>query len=292
MPSTPDNTPLPCGTLFVVATPIGNLEDMTFRAVRILKQVSLIAAEDTRHAGKLLSHYQISTPVISCHEHNEARKSDKLVGDLQQGRDIALITDAGTPCISDPGYRLVTAVAAHGLCVVPIPGCCAVTAGLSAAGLPTDRFLFAGFLPRKPGQQEQAIQALATQPATLVFYESPRRILALTDRLMRILGDRRACLAREITKLHETFIRGSLSHIMACLDAGPPPKGECALFVAGAAGPEKLSRPELEALILDRLARASESTADLARSLSSQHNISRKQAYDTILQLKSRMSSS
>jgi 16S rRNA (cytidine1402-2'-O)-methyltransferase len=206
---------------------------------------------------------------------------------LQQGRDVALVTDAGTPCISDPGYRLVTAVTAHGLSVVPIPGCCAVTAGLSAAGLPTDRFLFAGFLPRKPTLQEQAIQALAPQPATLVFYESPRRIHALTDRLLHILGDRPACLAREITKLHETFIRGTLSHVMACLDAGPPPKGECTLFVAGASEPEKLSQPELETLIQDMLLQGSESTADLARSLSNQYRISRKQVYDTILRLKS-----
>jgi 16S rRNA (cytidine1402-2'-O)-methyltransferase len=288
MPSTPDNIPIQGGTLFVVATPIGNLEDMTFRAVRILKQVSLIAAEDTRHARKLLSHYSVSTPVISCHEHNEAQKSEKLVRVLQQGRDIALITDAGTPCISDPGYRLVTAVAANNLSVVPIPGCCAVTAGLSAAGLPTDRFLFAGFLPRKPTLQEQAIQALAAQPATLVFYESPRRVQALTDRLLRILGDRPACLAREITKLHETFIRGTLSQVLACLDAGPPPKGECSLFVAGAAEPEKLSQPELEVIIQDRLAQATESTADLARSISSKYSISRKQVYDAILRLKSR----
>ncbi|MCF8113939.1 MAG: 16S rRNA (cytidine(1402)-2'-O)-methyltransferase [Desulfotignum sp.] len=286
MLSTPDNTQYSCGTLFVVATPLGNLEDITFRAVRILNQVSLIAAEDTRHSKKLLSHYNIATPVISCHEHNEIKTAKKLVPILQQGKDIALITDAGTPCISDPGYRLVREVLAHGTSVVPIPGCCAVTAGLSVAGLPTDRFLFAGFLPKKHTHQEQAIQALADQQATLIFYESPRRIRTLAGRLMTLLGDRQACLAREITKLHEECIRGPLSHIMAHLDAGTPPKGECTLFVAGAGEPEKLSRQELEALIQNRLAKGQESTSDMAREISGRYPVSKKQVYDTILSMK------
>jgi 16S rRNA (cytidine1402-2'-O)-methyltransferase len=277
-----------CGTLFVVATPIGNLEDITFRAVRILKQVFLIAAEDTRHARKLLSHYDILTPTVSCHEHNEAQKAEKLISVLQQGNDIALITDAGTPCISDPGYRLITTVLEQGISVVPIPGCCAITTGLSVAGLPTDRFLFAGFLPRKPARQAQAVQALSVHRATLVFYESPRRIRSLLDQLQNILGDRRACLAREITKLHEVFIRGPLSHVAAVLDAGTPPKGECTLFVAGAGEPEKISSRALEALIREQLNQSGHrSTADLANELSMQFRISKKQVYDTIVKLKS-----
>jgi 16S rRNA (cytidine1402-2'-O)-methyltransferase len=290
MPSISDSPPGDTGTLFVVATPLGNLEDMTFRAVRILKQASLIAAEDTRHSRKLLSHYGIATPVVSCHEHNELRTAEKLIPHLKLKKDIALITDAGTPCISDPGYRLVTAVLAQGVPVVPIPGCCAVVAGLSVAGLPTDRFVFAGFPPRKATHQEQAIHDLAGQPATLVFYESPKRIQTLLERLLAILGDRDACLAREITKLHETFIRGPLSHVIACLDTNTPLKGECTLYVAGAKTPERPSPRLLETLIQNRLAESQASTADLAKEISQQYAVPKKQVYDTILRLKSSQS--
>ncbi len=282
-----DNTPDTSGTLFVVATPLGNLEDMTFRAVRILKEAALIAAEDTRHSRKLLSHYNITTPMISCHEHNEARAAEKLIPLLLLKKNIALITDAGTPCISDPGYRLVSAVLAHDIAVVPIPGCNAVAAGLSVAGLPTDRFLFAGFLPRKVSHQEQAIHALADQPATLVFYESPKRIRPLAERLMSILGDRQSCLAREITKLHETFIRGPLSSIIARLDPDIPPKGECTLYVTGAKVAEKLSPGDLESLIRDRVAVSQKSTADLAKEIAGLFHVSKKQVYDTIIKCKS-----
>jgi 16S rRNA (cytidine1402-2'-O)-methyltransferase len=287
MPSTSDKTSVCLGTLFVVATPLGNLEDMTFRAVRILKEVSLIAAEDTRHSRKLLSHYGITAPLVSCHEYNEARTAEKLIPLLKQKKDIALISDAGTPCISDPGYRLLNAVLAHGVPVVPIPGCSAAVAGLSVAGLPTDRFLFAGFLPKKATHQEQAIQALAVQPATLIFYESPRRIHTLLERLLAILGDRQACLAREITKLHETFIRGPLSHIIAALETGTPLKGECTLYVAGANAPDPPSPRILEALIQKRLSDSQVSTADLAKEISQQFPVSKKLVYDTILRLKS-----
>jgi 16S rRNA (cytidine1402-2'-O)-methyltransferase len=288
MHSIQDNIPKPYGTLYIVATPLGNLEDMTFRAVRILQEADLIAAEDTRHSKKLLSHYHITTDIISCHEHNEQKRTEKLIPILHQGKDIALITDAGTPCISDPGFRLVTAVLAQGIHVVPIPGCCAVIAGLSAAGLPTDRFMFAGFLPRKHLQQIRAIQALAPLQATLIFYESPRRIRALLDQLMAVLGDRQACLAREITKLHEEFIRGPLSHVMACLDAGTPTKGECTLFVGGAGEPEKLSQKALETLLQKRLQQEHGSTAIVAKEISCDYKISKKLVYDTIVQLKAR----
>lgn len=288
MPSFQNNTPPYCGTLYIVATPLGNLEDITFRAVRTLKEVALIAAEDTRHSRKLLSHYNIFTDLISCHEHNEIPRAAKLIPLLQQGKDAALITDAGTPCISDPGYRLVTAVLEKGIQVVPIPGCCAVIAGLSAAGLPTDRFLFAGFLPRKQQQRIRAIKRLASGQATLVFYESPKRIRLLLDQLMAELGDRQACLAREITKLHEEFIRGPFSHITACLDAKGIAKGECTLFVAGASEMKALSLADLEAVIQDRLAHGSVPTAVLAKEISLQYKVSRKLVYDTVLRVKSR----
>ncbi len=288
MHSFPDNPSPDCGTLYIVATPVGNLEDITFRAVRILKEVFLIAAEDTRHSKKLLSHYNIATDTISCHEHNEVQRAAKLIPILQQGKDVALITDAGTPCISDPGFRLVTAVLKKNIRVVPIPGCCAVIAGLSAAGLPTDRFFFAGFLPKKQQQQTRAIERLASRQATLIFYESPKRIRRLLEQLMAELGDRQACLAREVTKLHEEFIRGTLSHIMACLDAAGPTRGECTLFVAGAPEMEKLSQADLESVIQNRMAHGAVPTAGLAKEISTQYRISRKLVYDTILQIKSR----
>ncbi len=288
MHSFQDNPSPDCGILYIVATPVGNLEDITFRAVRILKEAFLIAAEDTRHSRKLLSHYNIATDTISCHEHNETHRAAKLIPILQQGRDVALITDAGTPCISDPGFRLVTAVLEKNIRVVPIPGSCAVIAGLSAAGLPTDRFFFAGFLPKKRQQQARAIQKLASRQATLIFYESPKRIRPLLDRLMAELGDRQACLAREITKIHEEFIRGPLSHIMACLDAAGPIRGECTLFVAGAPEMEKLSRADLESVIQDRMAQGAVPTAVLAKEISIRYKLSRKLVYDTILQIKSR----
>jgi 16S rRNA (cytidine1402-2'-O)-methyltransferase len=230
--------------------------------------------------------------MISCHEHNEDRTADKLIPLLKRHQDVALISDAGTPCISDPGYRLVAAVLAQNIPVVPIPGCSAVVAGLSVAGLPTDRFLFAGFPPRKAGHQKQAIQALATQPATLVFYESPRRVRTLASRLLAELGDRQACLAREITKLHETFLRGPISRIIARLDTDIPPRGECTLYVAGAEKPGPPSTETLESLILNRLTDSRSSTADLAKEISQQYPVSKKQAYDTILRLKSSRSTS
>jgi len=288
MHSFQDNPSSGCGTLYIVATPVGNLEDLTFRAVRILKEVFLIAAEDTRHSKKLLSHYHIATDTISCHEHNEVLRASKLIPILQQGKDVALITDAGTPCISDPGFRIVTAVLKKNIRVVPIPGCCAVIAGLSAAGLPTDRFFFAGFLPKKQQQQVRAIKRLASRQATLIFYESPKRIRPLLDRLMTELGDRQACLAREVTNIHETFIRGSLSHIIARLDAAGHTRGECTLFVAGAPEMEKISQAELASVIRDRMAHGFVSTAGLAKEISFQYKLSRKLVYDTILQIKSR----
>lgn len=275
------------GTLFIVATPLGNLEDMTFRAVRTLKEAALIAAEDTRHSKKLLAHYQISTPTISCHEHNEARRAEKLVETLKQGKDVALISDAGTPCISDPGYRLVTAVLTHGIRVVPIPGCSAAVTGLSAAGLPTDRFLFAGFLPKKQQQQRKVLQDLATETATLIFYESPRRVDKLIRQLLNVLGDRQACVARELTKRHEEFMRGPLSDILSDIRSRESLKGECSVFVAGRTNTRpELGQEDLEKLIRSRLDREDMPTSTLARDIADQYQLPKKRVYETILQVK------
>jgi len=194
------------GTLYVVATPIGNLEDISARALRVLGEVALIAAEDTRHSARLMSHFGIATPLAACHEHNERDEGGRFLERLQAGDDIALIADAGTPLISDPGYHLVRQARAAGIRVVPVPGACALIAALSAAGLPSDRFIFEGFLPAKAGGRRARLELLKEEPRTLIFYEAPHRILECVDDLEAIFGaDRPAVLCRELTKTFETL---------------------------------------------------------------------------------------
>jgi len=275
------------GTLYIVATPVGNLEDITFRAIKILKEVDLIAAEDTRHSKKLLSHYDIRTKLVSCHEHNEINKTPQLITHLKNGLNIALICDAGTPSISDPGYNLVTAVAKEQINVIPIPGCSAAIAGLSVSGLPTDSFLFLGFLSKKQQKQKQALEAIKDQSVTLIFYESPRRIKNLIATMVNILGDRKAFLAREITKLHEEYIRGNLSDILKRLEEKETIKGECSLFIQGQMEQETIDEGQLEKIILDRLSTTDLGTSNLARQISNEFNLSKKQVYDMILKLNS-----
>ena len=277
--------PQSAGTLYIVATPVGNLEDITFRAVKILNQVDLIAAEDTRHSKKLLSHYEIHTKLISCHEHNEAAKTPQLITHLKNGLDIALISDAGTPSISDPGYKLVTAVAKEKLSIIPIPGCSAAIAGLSVSGLPTDSFLFLGFLPKKQQKQKQILKDLKNQTPTLIFYESPKRIKTLINNMLNTLGDRKACLAREITKLHEEYIRGDLSDILLSLEKKEAIKGECSLFVQGQTEEKTIDKKELEKIILARISATDLGTSGLAKQISKEFNLSKKQVYNMILRL-------
>ena len=211
---------MPYGTLFVVATPIGNLDDITLRALSILKDVDMIAAEDTRHSNKLLQHFGIDKPIISVHEHNEQQRAAQLVERLLQGQSIALISDAGTPLISDPGYSVVKAIADAGLQVVPVPGACAAIAALSVSGLATDRFQFEGFLPHKSGPRRERIARLAQTPRTLIFYEAPHRIVMLFDELNDLLGgSRQAVVARELTKTYETVKHGSIAEICDWLAA-------------------------------------------------------------------------
>ena len=224
------------GVLYVVATPIGNLADITFRAVDTLKQVRLIAAEDTRHSARLLHRYGITTPLVSLHEHNEHERVDRLLERLLQGESVALISDAGTPLISDPGYRLVAEVRRRGIPVVPIPGPSAIIAALSVSGLPTDRFCFEGFLPPKPGARRARLQALRDEPRTLIFYESPHRICDTLRQMCEIFGsEREAVLARELTKRFETLRGGAIGEISAWV-AGDrdQQKGELVLLVKGA----------------------------------------------------------
>lgn len=222
---------MPNGTLYVVATPIGNLEDITLRALRILREVDVIACEDTRQTRKLLDHFGITSGTLSYHDHNEASRTQDLIQRLESGSNVALVSDAGTPLLSDPGYRLVHAAVAANLSVVPIPGASAALSALAAAGLATDEFRFCGFLPPKSGQRRKALEALSDEPCTLVFYEAPHRILETLEDIEAVYGPREVVVARELTKLHEEFLRGSAQEIHDQLAARPAVKGEITLLI-------------------------------------------------------------
>jgi len=221
--------------LYLVATPIGNLEDITLRAVRVLKEVDVIACEDTRQTQKLLNHYGITTRTISYHEHNEMTRAAELVKELQEGASVALVTDAGMPGISDPGYRLISLAIRHHVPVVPIPGASAFLAALVASGLPTDSFRFSGFLPAKRGERRAALEAIKTSPRTQVFYEAPHRVVETLADVAEVLGNaRHVVVAREVTKLHEEFLRGRASDVLETLKARDGVKGEITLLIGKA----------------------------------------------------------
>lgn len=222
----------PKGILYVVATPLGNLEDMTLRGIRVLKEVELIAAEDTRTTGKLLHHFGIETPQTSYFEHNEPRKAEALLTSLERGQKIALVSEAGTPGISDPGFRLIRLAIHHQIPVVPIPGSSAALAALSVSGLPTDSFLFLGFLPNKPTRRRKAIEEWKNWDRTLILYESPHRLAASLTDLLDILGDREIAVARELTKRFEEVLRGTISQVLQELGEKKI-RGEITLVVAG-----------------------------------------------------------
>jgi 16S rRNA (cytidine1402-2'-O)-methyltransferase len=220
------------GTLYIVATPIGNLEDITLRALRVLKEVDLIAAEDTRRTRQLLTHYGIHKPLISYHEHNWKMREEPLMEKLRGGVQVALVTDAGTPGISDPGEHLVRRAAEESIVLVPIPGPAAVIAALSASGLSTAAFIFYGFLPAKTAQRQRLLQALADRPETLIFYESPKRLTFLLEDVRQILGDRRVVVARELTKVYEEMLRGTVSEVLRDV-SGRGAKGEVTVIIEG-----------------------------------------------------------
>ncbi len=227
-----DAVNLPAPTLYVVATPIGNLEDITLRALRILKEVNLIACEDTRQTQKLLNHYNIPTRTISYHEHNEMTRAPELVHQMQEGASVALVSDAGMPGISDPGFRLITLAIRHQLPVVPIPGASAFLCALVASGLPSDSFRFSGFLPAKAGERRAALDAMKLSPRTQIFYEAPHRAIATLEDIVEVLGSHRPIvIAREVTKLHEEFLRGKASEILATLKSRDAVKGEITLMI-------------------------------------------------------------
>jgi 16S rRNA (cytidine1402-2'-O)-methyltransferase len=267
------------GTLYVVGTPIGNLEDMTFRGVRILQSVDLIAAEDTRHTRKLLQHFEIKTPQISYHEHNRHRRIPQLLKQLAEGKAIAVVSDAGVPGISDPGYELVKACVDAGIAVVPIPGANAAITALSAAGLPTERFVFEGFLPAKAQARREHLQALKTESRTLIFYESPHRLQETLQDLAEIFGsERQIVLARELTKFYEEFWRGTAAEAVACF-CQRQPQGEYTLMVAGTSPNEiQFSQAELIARLTKLMARGM-SRSQACRELAKATSVPRRQLY-------------
>lgn len=244
------------GTLYVVATPIGNLDDISARALAVLRDVALIAAEDTRHSARLMQHFGISTPLAACHEHNEREHGGRFLARLQAGEDVALISDAGTPLISDPGFHLVRQVRAAGIAVVPVPGACALIAGLSAAGLPSDRFIFEGFLPAKGAARRARLEQVKEESRTLIFYEAPHRILECVEDMLAVFGDeRQAVLARELTKTFETIKGLPLVELHEWIAAdGNQQRGECVVLVSGWQAPEGEHAVGAEALrVLDLL---------------------------------------
>ena len=238
------------GILYIVATPIGNLEDITLRALRVLKEVDMIAAEDTRHTQILLSHHDIHTPLTSYHEHNEKTKSQELVTRLARGQNVALVSDAGTPAISDPGFRLVVRAIRAGVRIIPVPGASALTAVLSASGLPTDRFVFEGFLPARKTQRRERLQTLRDETRTLIFFEAPHRLKDTLGDIRELLGNREAVLAREVSKIHEEFLRGPVSELVRALGSDAI-RGEVTLIISGSSGLPGVSEDRLKAEILE-----------------------------------------
>lgn len=232
--------------LYLVSTPIGNLEDITLRALRILREVDVIACEDTRQTQKLLAHYDIHKPLISYHEHNEPVRAAEIVERLERGESVALVTDAGTPLISDPGYRVVSAAVANGFTVVPVPGASALLAAITGSGLPVSEFRFIGFLPAKAGARRRALEELAGSRATIVAYESPHRILESLADMSEALGSRRLVLARELTKIHEEFLRGTAGEIRERLAARGSIKGEITVLIAPSPGQNEIEDPARE----------------------------------------------
>jgi len=278
------------GCLYIVGTPIGNLEDITLRGLRILKEVDLIACEDTRHTQKLLNHYNIDKQLVSYHEHNEMTRSPELLIQMEQGAKIALVSDAGMPLVSDPGYRLVTLCVRHKIPIVPVPGPSAILAALSAAGLPNEEFLFVGFLPARGGERRRMLERLRIEDRTIIFYEAPHRVAESVADMREILGDRPACIAREVTKLHEEFLRGRLSHLEECL-AERPARGEITLLV----GPpeESVSRqmdsPQSLSDRVDELIRQAKlDRKDALKLAAKERGITRRDAYDQLIESKSK----
>jgi 16S rRNA (cytidine1402-2'-O)-methyltransferase len=270
--------------LYLVATPIGNLEDITLRAVRLLKEVDLIACEDTRQTQKLLNHYGITTRTISYHQHNEMTRAAELIKEMQEGASIALVSDAGMPGISDPGFRLISLAIRHHLPVVPIPGAAAFLAALVASGLPTDSFRFSGFLPAKRGERRAALEAIKTSPRTQVFYEAPHRVVETLADVVEVLGKaRHVVIAREVTKLHEEFLRGRAGEVLETLQSRDGVKGEITLLIGKAEEAESQATAESRVSVRQRVEQimAEEKIEEKAalKKVAKERGISKSEAY-------------
>ena len=274
------------GKLYVVATPIGNKDDITLRALRVLGEVDFVAAEDTRHTGRFLAHHKIKSRLISYHEHNEAERTPDLLKKLMDGSSIAVVSNAGTPSVSDPGYRLVKAAIDSGIMIIPIPGVSAAVTALSAAGLPIDSFVFMGFPARKKGKRLKQLSGLANENKTIVFYESPRRILNFIEEIIIIMGDRYGVLSREMTKLHEEFVRGNLSEILSNMQQRPDVKGECTLLVMGREGDEDVSMETIRSEIKKEFKVMERRPSDIAKEIAKKYKLSKNKVYKETLKIK------
>jgi 16S rRNA (cytidine1402-2'-O)-methyltransferase len=276
----------PAGCLYLVGTPIGNLEDITLRALRILKETDQIACEDTRHTQKLLTHYGIRKPLVSYHEHNELTRAPELVVAMEQGAKIALVSDAGMPLVSDPGHRLVSLCLRHRISVIPIPGPSALLASLSASGMPSEEFLFVGFLPARGGERRRALERLRIEERTIILYEAPHRVAECVREALGILGDRQACLAREVTKLHEEFVRGRLSEISTALDQRPA-RGEITLIVgppeAAEGRAQSDSAQSLAARVEELIHQAKLDRKEALKLAAKERGLTRRAAYSQIV---------
>ena len=278
------------GTLYVVATPIGNRDDITLRALSVLKDVDLIAAEDTRHTGKFLSLHNIKGRLISYHEYNEKERTPGLIDRLKNGSSVALVSNAGTPAVSDPGYRLIKEAIAAGIKIVPVPGVSAAVAALSVSGLATDSFIFIGFCPKKKEKRLDLLKDLNKEKRTIIFYESPRRILRLVEEIKSVMGERHSVLSREITKIHEEFIRGTLSEILTVLKQRSEIKGECTLLVSGCEEKE-VSSPELVTRELkESICSNKKPLSVLAKETAKKFGLPKKAVYEEALRIKNEQS--
>ena len=278
------------GTLYVLATPIGNLKDITLRALDVLLSVDFIAAEDTRHTGRLLKDRNPKGRFISYHEHNEEKRTPQLLEKLEAGFSVAVVSNAGTPSISDPGFRLVESAVARNIPVSPVPGVSAAIAALSVSGLPTDSFVFVGFLPRKKGRRIDQLTSLRDMPRTMIFYESPKRISRLLDDLLTVMGDRSAVLGREMTKLHEEFLRGRLSELSTLLKKRRDIKGECTLVVSGGLPDAAEGTEVLYEKLTIRLKQKKVILSELVREVARETGLPRKVVYGAALEIKRNLS--
>lgn len=274
------------GILYVVATPIGNRDDITLRAISILRKVDLIAAEDTRQSGTFLSHHRIKKSLISYHEHNEKKRAPQLIGKLLGGTSIALVSNAGTPSVSDPGFRLIAAAIENKITVTPIPGVTAATTAMSVSGLPTYSFMFVGFAPKKKGKRIKFLTALGVQTASLIFYESPKRIVSLMEEIISCMGDRNAVLAREMTKLHEEFLRGTVSQILKTVKARSTVKGECTLLVSGCEQLKEMDTEIIKTTLKTALENETGSLSEIARTIAQKYDLPKKTVYDLALEIR------